>query len=146
MSAELRIEVKAEPPSGNDYKRFHVIDQWVKRDGVPTRVPIPQWYHTAEAKAWWRVIAAAAGGRAVFGKNIEVGYIVYQGFKSRGDVDNYAKTILDALVHAKVLKSDAAVTDLHGHKRRDRDNPRTVIVVRSAQDQLFGGKNDDDSF
>ena len=137
MSAELRIVVHAEPPSGNHYKTFRVIEQWAVRNGRRVKVPIPTWYHTDEAKQWWQLVSTASGGRELLGKNITVHYIVYQGSGSRGDVDNYAKTILDSLVHAKVLKTDSGVTDLHGHKRRDRENPRTVILVKSSQEQLF---------
>lgn len=137
MSETIRIVVLGEPPSGNHYKNFRVIEQWVTRNGRRVKVPIPMWYHTDQAKHWWANVDRAAGGRQMTGKAFEVSYIVFQGPNSRGDVDNYAKTIFDSLVRAKVIPSDAAVTDMHGHKRRDRQNPRTVIQISCPQQHLF---------
>lgn len=54
---------------------------------------------------------------------------VFQGKGDRGDVDNYAKCVLDGLAESGVIHSDAAITDLILRKRRDRENPRTEITV-----------------
>jgi Holliday junction resolvase RusA-like endonuclease len=54
---------------------------------------------------------------------------VFQGSRDKGDVDNYSKCVLDGLVDAGVIHSDAAITDLTLRKRRDRKNPRTEITV-----------------
>jgi hypothetical protein len=40
--------------------------------------------------------------------------------------------VLDGLVDARVIHSDAAVADLKISKRRDWENPRTEIVVRES--------------
>jgi Holliday junction resolvase RusA-like endonuclease len=61
--------------------------------------------------------------------NLSVEVTVYQGKGDKGDVDNYAKCVLDGLVEAGVIHSDAAITDLILRKRRDRENPRTEITV-----------------
>lgn len=61
--------------------------------------------------------------------NLMVEVIVYQGKGHKGDVDNYAKCVLDGLVEAGVIRTDAAITDLTIRKRRDRENPRTEITV-----------------
>jgi Holliday junction resolvase RusA-like endonuclease len=99
------------------------------------------WYLTKAAKVWNSAVVCAAFDACsehmqVIGKAHEVNYTVYQGSGSRGDVDNYAKTILDSLVKAGVLKSDASVIDMKASKRRDRENPRTEIHVRA----VTGGK------
>jgi Holliday junction resolvase RusA-like endonuclease len=117
---ELRLVIPMEPPSGNHYKNFRVIGKHAS------------WYLTPLAKSWIRAVAAIAGASMVSGDAHEITYTVYQGHGSRGDVDNYAKCILDALVKAGVLKSDASVVDLHAHKRRDRMNPRTEITIREV--------------
>ena len=115
----VTITIPMEPPSGNHYKTYRVIGRHVS------------WYLTKEAKAWHQAVAlACAAVDQVPGKSHEITYTVYQGSGSRGDVDNYAKVVLDALVRASVLRSDATVVDLHAHKRRDRANPRTEIRVR----------------
>jgi Holliday junction resolvase RusA-like endonuclease len=131
--------IHAEPPSGNHYKNFRVIDTWTMRNGQRVKRPIPQWYDTPEAKTWWRLVERATDGRQLVADSYELSYIVFQGHGSRGDVDNYAKPILDGLVKAGVLRNDSLIVDFHGHKRRDRQNPRTVIVIRASQQQLFSG-------
>lgn len=117
---ELALTIPIEPPSGNHYKSYRVIGNFVS------------WYLTKDAKAWHAAVATIASGREVTGKAHEIAYTVYQGSGSRGDVDNYAKVILDALVRAQVLKTDASVIDMHASKRRDRDNPRTEILIRAV--------------
>lgn len=97
-------------------------------------------YKTADAESWMLEVAMAVavaqrmrgvyGEALVPGKAHEVTYVVYQGYKSKGDVDNYAKCILDALVKTGVLKSDASIVSLHCHKLRDRVRPRTEIKVQ----------------
>lgn len=130
---ELILTIPIEPPSGNHYKSFRVIGKHAS------------WYLTKQAKAWHEEVAFAAKQkigcwtadgscdcRIVTGKAHEITYTVYQGSGSRGDVDNYAKCILDSLVKAGVLKSDASVVSLHAHKVRDRDNPRTEIHIKEV--------------
>jgi Holliday junction resolvase RusA-like endonuclease len=117
----VKLVIQMEPPSGNHYKNYRVIGKFVS------------WYLTKEAKAWHEVVALACSGmEPVSGKTHEITYTVYQGAKSRGDVDNYAKMILDALVKAGALKSDASVVALHCYKKRDRIDPRTEIEVQEV--------------
>lgn len=121
---ELSLTIPIEPPSGNHYKAYRVIGKHAS------------WYLTQEAKDWhgrvmWAAIGKCRMNMEVGGKAHEVTYTVYQGSGSRGDVDNYAKVILDGLVKAGVLKSDASVVAMHAYKFRDRENPRTEIKVRA---------------
>jgi Holliday junction resolvase RusA-like endonuclease len=125
---ELTLVIPIEPPSGNHYKSFRVIGKHAC------------WYLTKEAKAWHAAVQSEAcwdypvgGFSPIEGNAHEITYTVYQGSGSRGDVDNYAKCILDSLVKAGVLKSDASVVSLHAHKMRDRQNPRTEIHIRSIE-------------
>ena len=113
----MKLIIPMEPPSGNHYKSFRVIGKHAS------------WYLTPAAKAWHQAVAVFGRGQVVAGSAHHVTYTVYQGAGSRGDVDNYAKVILDGLVRAGVLKSDASVVSLHCYKRRDRENPRTEIEV-----------------
>lgn len=114
----LVLTIPLEPPSGNHYKK------------PSRRGKFLIFYYTPEAVAWYAAVAEFARGLTVDGKAHEVTYTVYQGTGSRGDVDNYAKVILDGLVKAGVLKSDASVVAMHAYKFRDRSNPRTEIIVR----------------
>ncbi len=116
---ELTLVIPIEPPSGNHYKTYRQVCGHVS------------WYLTKEAMAWLQAVQLYARGSVVAGKKHVVEYTVHQGAKSKGDVDNYAKCILDGLVKAGVLKSDASVVSLHAHKLRNRENPRTEITVRA---------------
>jgi Holliday junction resolvase RusA-like endonuclease len=118
--SEVVLTIPMEPPSSNHYKRYRVIGKHAS------------WYLTAKAKGWHQAVAIIAAGQSAVGSKHEISYTVFQGTGSRGDVDNYAKCILDALVKAGVLKSDASVVDLHAYKRRDRENPRTEIRIKEV--------------
>lgn len=115
--SDVFIRIPLEPPTVNHYVKH-------------TR--IGRHYKTSKATAWLAAVAIYAQGQRIEGKCHEVTYTVYQGHGSRGDVDNYGKCILDSLVDAGVLKSDASVIDLHAYKRRDRENPRTEIRIREV--------------
>ncbi len=117
--SKLTLTIPMEPPSGNHYKSYRVIGKHVS------------WYLTPLAKAWHRAVAVVAGGQEVVGTAHEITYTVYQGHGSRGDVDNYAKCVQDALVKAGVLKSDASIVAMHAYKKRDRENPRTEIHLEA---------------
>lgn len=110
----MKLIIPLEPPSGNHYVRH-------TRAGGH--------YKTPRAIAWYEAVALMAGGESVAGRSHSVTYRVYQGFNSKGDVDNYAKCILDGLVKAHVIESDASVVEIHGYKFRDRENPRTEIEI-----------------
>lgn len=132
MSADLRIVVPGNPPSGNTYKTYRIVPAGNGRSFV-------QWYHTPKAKEWWDLVAAAAAGRSIKAQSYQIHFIVYRETLRNVDVDNYTKCIFDALTKAGVITDDRDVDDFHGHRRLDRDNPRTVILVRSDQEQMFGG-------
>jgi Holliday junction resolvase RusA-like endonuclease len=114
--SEVRIVVPLLPPSVNRYVR-HI------RGGGH--------YLSPGAKAFIDAMAIFARRKSCFGKEYEVEFTVYHGKNDRGDLDNRAKLVLDSLVKAGVIHSDAAVVDLYMHKRKDNENPRTEITVRS---------------
>lgn len=113
-----RIVVPLVPPSVNHYKMR-------TRRGVT--------FVSREAKAFKAeliVCARAQSDPTLSGAPAYcIDVTVFQGAKQRGDVDNYAKCVLDGLAEAGVIHSDAAVTDLTLRKRRDRENPRTEITI-----------------
>lgn len=113
----MTLTIPGNPPSGNSYVR-HARGRH---------------YKTPEALRWYATVAALARGRSVPVKWHAVEYTVYQGHGARGDVDNYAKCLLDSLAKAGVLRNDASVVDLIGHKRRDRENPRTEVRIWEVQ-------------
>ena len=133
---ELRLEIPGVPPSGNHYKTFRVI---------PTRngKSVPSWYHTKQAKEWFHAVAQIAAGRKIRAASYMVTYAVFTPSLVCTDVDNYAKCILDSIAEtngAGVIDNDKNVVDLHCYRRLDRSNPRTIIVIRTEQEALFGGK------
>lgn len=120
----LKIIVPLSPPSVNHYTKHRVMTI----NGQSTVSAYP----AKEAKAWWAAVAACAGGQSLSANEYEIAYVVYQGSGERGDVDNYAKCLLDALVKAEVIDSDHKVFAIHGYKQRDRENPRTEIFIREC--------------
>lgn len=112
------LTIPGTPPSVNSYVRH-------TRDG--------RHYVTLEAKRFKRAVAEARldqwQQRIIHGGAYQVEAVIYLGAGERRDVDNMAKVLLDALVDAGVMHSDAAVTDLILRKRRDRVNPRTEVSV-----------------
>ena len=113
----ITITVPLEPPSVNHYVKH-------TRSG--------RHYKTPEAIAFQQALALFAKHQSIKAKAYRVHYTVYQGKGSRGDVDNYAKCILDGMVHAGVIHSDAAITELSMAKQRDWENPRTEIRVEGV--------------
>jgi crossover junction endodeoxyribonuclease RusA len=92
-------------------------------------------YVTGEAKAFKEAVAVLLDNE-VIGKEFTVEAWIYLGAKAKGDTDGFGKLILDGLAEAGAFVSpkdkplsDAHVTDLILHKRRDVDNPRTEIEV-----------------
>lgn len=130
---ELRFEIPAIPPSGNHYKSVQIINR-------PGHKPFIKWFVTRAGEDWYWDFAAIAKGRKVRGESYTVSYVVYTASLVATDVDNYAKCILDGLAKAGVIDNDKKVIDLHGYRRVDRHNPRTQIIVRCDQEQLFGGE------
>lgn len=128
--SELRLVVPMLPPSAGHYNRYRVV---TPRHGKP----FVQVYPTDEAEAWWGMVQAVAAGRQLRGPSLELQYIVFFPDRRRRDVDNAAKCILDGLTRCGAIEDDSLIMDFHGHKRYDRDKPRTVIVVKSTQEQMF---------
>jgi len=121
---KLQITVPLTPPSVNHYMKHRVA----KINGMSTVMVYP----SRDAKEWWKAVGRHSTGRSLEADGFEVAYVVYQGTNERGDVDNYGKCILDALVKAEVIDSDHKVTAIHGYKVRDRTNPRTEITIRAV--------------
>ncbi len=90
------------------------------------------WYVTAEATAFKDAVCLL--GRKLAGvlvsRRYQLEVTVFLGSGGSGDGDNFWKVIADGLVEAQIIRSDAAVDDWILHKRRDRANPRTEIIVR----------------
>lgn len=115
--AAIVFTVPLVPPSVNHYKLR-------TRKGVT--------FVTAEAKAFKdAVLFFRPRVNDPLNVDCEVEAIIYRGKGGKGDVDNYAKLILDSLVYSGLLVSDDLVTDLTLRKRRDAENPRTEITIRT---------------
>lgn len=115
--SEIRLSIPLVPPSVNHYKMK-------SKHG--------HWYVTKEAIAFKQAIAIFAAHRSLPLGKYELEAIVYLGKGQRGDGDNFWKVIADGLKEAAVIHSDAAVKDWRIQVRRDKENPRTEIIVRSV--------------
>lgn len=102
------------PPSVNHYVRH-------TRDG--------RHYKTGEAESFCQWLAIYARGKKIRADEYGVKIVITLGHKQKGDLDNFAKVVLDSMVKCGVIDSDAKVTVLHMFKGRDRDNPRTDVTV-----------------
>lgn len=120
----LKLVIPLTPPTVNHYMKHRVIT--AKGKSFVTVYP------SKDAKAWWKAVDSFAGGASLEADAYEIAYVVHQGSKERGDVDNYAKCVLDALVRSQVIDSDHKVVALHSYKGRDRERPRTEIFIREA--------------
>lgn len=127
--SELRLEIPAIPPSAGHYNRYRVAGKAPKQ--------FVQVYPTDEARAWWEAVAVVNAGKQLRGPSLELQYIVFLPDRRRRDTDNFAKCLCDALTKCGAIEDDSLITDIHGHKRYDPANPRTVIVVRTDQESLL---------
>lgn len=127
---ELKLIIPAIPPSANHYNGMRPV---VPRHGKP----FIQVYPTEEAKAWWDMVAAINQGRQIRGPALELRYIVFLPNRRRRDTDNFSKCLCDALTRCGAIEDDSLITDTHSHKRIDPANPRTVIIVRTQQEQML---------
>jgi crossover junction endodeoxyribonuclease RusA len=114
VSREVSFTVPLVPPSVNSYVRHSRGRHYVTR----------------EAKAFKEAVAILARGQTTRGDGYWIGIAIFLGKAQRGDLDNFAKVVLDALVKAAVIDSDAKVEELTLKKARDWQNPRTEITVR----------------
>lgn len=127
--SELRLVVPMIPPSVGTYSRHRIVSS-------PGQKGFVQIYPTDEAKAWWDMVAAINRGQQVRGPALELSYIVFLPDKRRRDLDNFGKCLCDALTKCGAIEDDSLITDIHAHKRIDPLNPRTVIIIRSNQEEL----------
>jgi len=85
-------------------------------------------YVTGEARAFKDAVALYARGRSVRFDWYSVVVTLTLGPKQKGDIDNFGKLALDALVDAGVIHSDAKVSCLVLHKFRG-PSPSTAFAV-----------------
>lgn len=111
---ELFFSIPLIPPSVNHYK-------------VP-KASGRGFYVTAEAKAFKAAVASLTRG-SVNAKWYEVTSTIYLGKAAKGDADNFNKVILDSLVEARIITTDARVKP-QVIPERDWSNPRTEIHIK----------------
>lgn len=101
---EIHFVVPGIPPSVNMYVRH-------TRSG--------KHYRTAEATGFMQSIAIYAPRQKFNAKSYHVEITIWLGKGDKGDIDNFAKCVLDGLVRAEIIHSDSAVTRLLLTKERD---------------------------
>ena len=95
--------------------------------------------HKSKAAVAWRESAAlqlrAQRGRtAPVATDCAVTLHIYRAVNA-GDVDNFAKVILDAMQDAGVLDNDRHVAELHLYRHTDKARPRVEITVTVGTSQ-----------
>ncbi len=88
-----------------------------------------QHYVPANVKAFDQAVRLFARGHSIPGEAFIVKADVYLGFGQKGDADNFQKPLLDSLVKAGVISSDAKVRKCTITKYRDPKEPRTEISI-----------------
>lgn len=120
---ELRQPVQAEewhcsipliPPSVNHYKL-------PKRGGKG-------FYVSKEAKAFQAAVASLTTG-SIKKDWYYITITIFLGFNQKGDADNFNKVILDGLVKARIITTDARVKNCNTFVERDALNPSTEITI-----------------
>lgn len=114
FAATVEITVPLVPPTVNSYVRH-------TRKG--------RHYVSAEAIAFKKAVGLCARGQKIRAEEYGVEIYIMLGAKKKGDLDNFAKCCLDGLVESGVIDSDAKITTLALHKKRDHANPRTEITI-----------------
>lgn len=121
----VEIIVPLLPPSVNHYVKH-------TRNG--------RHYVTEEAKAFKSALGLFAKGQRIRLAAYYIEIWLNFGKGRRMDLDNAPKVILDGLVEAGVIHSDAAVTDLSLHKRRNLTKESTQITIwQPAHDVVKNG-------
>ncbi len=113
LMADLHFCVPLLPPTVNHYVKH-------TRTG--------RHYITKEAEAFMEAIPLCAKQKRVRHKFYAIEIYVTLGPKTRLDLDNCTKVILDGLVKGGQIHSDAAVTGIFLHKKRGPES-RTCITI-----------------
>lgn len=116
----IQLSIPMVPPSVNHYVKH-------TRQG--------RHYVSKEAGVFKQLVYLAARecGRFFASGTYKVTVGIFLGKGQKGDIDNFAKVVLDSLTEAGVIHSDAAVMELWMRKHRDVVNPRTEILVTECQ-------------
>ena len=88
---------------------------------------------SAAAKAYkqgaW--LQAQHAGLHPFGGTVAVRLDIYRAIR-RGDLDNFAKIVLDALCGV-AYQDDDQIVELHAFRHDDKANPRVEVEIRQVQ-------------
>ena len=112
--SELSFTVPMVPPSVNSYVRHSR----------------GRHYRTKPADDFSLLVKQAVAGRQVRADFYAVTVIILLGPKQRGDIDNFAKVVLDSLVQCGAIDSDSRITSLAMMKGRVPAAGNTSVEVR----------------
>lgn len=120
ITNNLFFSIPLIPPSVNHYK-------------IPKRAG--GFYVSNEAKSFKSAVASLTRG-SVKADWYDVAITVYLGKDQRGDADNFNKVVLDSLVDARIISTDARVKKVSAKVMRDWNDPRTEVIIREWAETL----------
>lgn len=115
VSNSVSFTVPLVPPSVNTYVRHSQGRHYV----------------SSKAQKFKEAVAIFSRGMAIRAEEYSATLQIFLAAGQRGDIDNFPKCVLDGLVAAGVIDSDAKITRLEVTKGRDKANPRTEITVKA---------------
>lgn len=113
----MKFTVPLVPPSVNHYKM-------PRRGGRG-------YYLTPEAIAFKVAVGVYGRSATTYHCATAIQIRIFLGKGQKGDIDNFAKVVLDGIKEAGLISTDARVEDLRLQKFRDEANPRTEIEVKA---------------
>lgn len=99
-----------------------LVNRYWRRAGTHT-------YLSPAGRAYKQTVAEIMDAKPLKG-NVAISATIYRARKA-GDLDNYAKGLLDAMV-GLAYEDDKQVTNLHMVRRDDKTNPRCEVRVWSV--------------
>ena len=122
----MKLILDETPPSVNHYKGIRIMK-------TKTGKMFPLYYLTAKAKAFKEKCRNKYNGPIFKGRLAVHVYLFFKGNRNH-DVDNYTKTIFDAL-NGIAWEDDKQIYDMVVHKEIGFDYPETIIEIVEYDNQ-----------
>lgn len=109
------------------------IVPYVRRPNKTSRTdPRAQRYHASQNRIAWLMRAGVGAGQLPFGFVLRI--VVHVRGKKRGDVDNYAKAVLDAAQHGRLCRNDSECLGIEAYVRPEQGVDRVDWWIYAPAD------------